>query len=134
RLVQFVRERGRHLAKLIEAGEPSQFGLDFLQPRRPLLALSQVTDEPGEVDAASRLHLANGKLHRKGGAILPGSDDDSVDSDDTPLAGAQVALDMAIVFAPVWLRHKHAHVAADHLVLAVAKLAHGSRIEGNDRA
>ena len=78
-----------------------ELGLQFLQPRLGLLPLGQVADETGEETLIAHVHFADGKLHGKRRAVLALADDDAADADDPPLAGAQIALEIAVVILPV---------------------------------
>ena len=48
RLVELVRQRGRHLAHGGQSRDMNELGLQFLQPRLGLLALGEIADEAGE--------------------------------------------------------------------------------------
>ena len=74
-----------------------ELGLQLLQPRFGLLPLGQIANEAGEEALVAGLHLADGKLHREGRAVLALADDDAADADDAALAGAQIALEIAVV-------------------------------------
>ena len=76
-----------------------QLGLQFLQPRLGLLSFGQVADEAGEEALIAHVHFADGKLHRKRRAVLALADDDAADADDAPLAGAQIAVEIAVMIA-----------------------------------
>ena len=87
-----------------------ELGLQLLQPRLGLLPLGQVADEAGEEALVARSHLADRKLHREGRAVLALADHHAADADDAPLAGAQIALEIAIVRLAVGRGHQHLDV------------------------
>ena len=62
-----------------------------------------------------RSHLADRELHREGRAVLALAHDDAADADDPPLAGAAIALEVAVVAVAVGLWHQHLDVPADGL-------------------
>ena len=107
-----------------------ELGLQFLQPRFGLLPLGQVADEAGEEAPVAGAHLADRQLHREGRAVLALADDHAADADDAPLAGAQIALEIAVVALAVGRRHQHLDVLADHLVRRVAEQPRSRRAEG----
>jgi hypothetical protein len=69
--------------------------------------LGEIADEAGEKTAVGGLHLADRKLHRECRAVLALADHDAADADDAPLAGAQVALEIAVVALAIGRRHQH---------------------------
>ena len=46
-------------------------------------------------------HLADGQLHWKGRAVLALADDEPADADDPPLAGAKIALEIAVMLLAI---------------------------------
>jgi hypothetical protein len=120
RLVELVRQGRGHLAHGGEARDVHQLRLQFLQPRLGLLALAQVADEAGEEALAARVHLPDRQLHGERGAVLALSHHHPADADDAPLAGLQIAPQIAVMLLAVGRRHQHAHVAPDRLLGAVA--------------
>ena len=99
RLVQLVRQRRGHLAHGGQPRDVHQLGLQFLQPGFGLLPLGQVADEAGEEAPVAGSHLADRQLHREGRAVLALADHDPADADDAPLAGAAVALEIAVMLS-----------------------------------
>ena len=97
RLVELVRQRRGHLAHGGQPRHVDQLGLQFLQPCFGLLPFGEVADEAGEEALIAHVHLADRKLHGKGRAVLALADDDAADADDAPLAGAQIAIEIAVV-------------------------------------
>ena len=85
-----------------------QLALQFLHPRFGLLPFGQVADEAGEEAPLGDAHLADRKLHRKGRAVAPLADHDPADADDAALAGAVVALEIAVMRLAIGRRHQHA--------------------------
>ena len=106
-----------------------QLGLQLLQPRLGLLPLGQVADEAGEEALVARAHLADRKLHREGRAVLALADHDAADADDAPLAGRQVAREIAVVALAVGRRHQHLDVLADHLRRRIAEQPLGGALK-----
>ena len=86
--------------------------------------------KPVKKRCVAGFHLADGKLHRKGRAVLALADDDAADADDAPLAGDLVAIEIAVVAAAVRLRHQHADVEPGRLGGADAEQAFGGAAEG----
>ncbi len=108
RLVQLVRQRRGHLAHRGQPRDVHELGLQLLQARLGLLALGQVADEAGEEAPIAGAHLADRELHREGRAVLALADDDAADADDAPLAGPQIALEIAVMRLAIGRRHQHA--------------------------
>ena len=98
-----------------------EFGLQFLQPRLGLLPFGQVADEAGEEALIAHVHFADGKLHGKGRAVVALADDDAADADDPPLAGAQIAVEVAVMIVAVRLRHQHLDILAHDLRRPIAE-------------
>src|SRR6516162_989455 len=98
-----------------------ELGLQFLEPRLSLLAFGEISGETGEKLSIARLHLTDGKLHRKGRAVLALSDDDTSDTDDLPLASPEVPIQVAIVVLTVWRRYENLDVLADRFRRRVTK-------------
>ena len=111
-----------------------KLGLQFLQARLGLLALGQVADKAGEKTLRAGFHLADGKLHGKGRAVLALADDDAANADDAPLAGDLVTVEIAIVAAAVWLRHQRTDVEPGSIGGADAEQAFGGAAEVLDDA
>ncbi len=132
RLVDLVGQGRCHLAEGGEARHVHQLGLQLLQAGLGLVPLGEVADEAGEVALAARAHLADRQFHREGRAVLALPDHDSADADDPALTRHEVAGHVGVVLAAVRFRHQQADVPADHLVRAVAELAHGGRAERFD--
>ena len=118
RLVQFMRQRRGHLAHRGQARDMDELGLQLLQPRLGLLPFGQVADEAGEETPVAGFHLADRKLHREGRAVLALADHDAADADDPPLAGPQIALEIAVVVFAIGRGHQHLDVLADHFARA----------------
>ena len=94
-----------------------------------LLPLGQVADEAGEVVPLAGAHLADRQLHREGRAVLALADHDAADADDAPLAGGEIALEIAVVLLAIGRRHQHADVLADDLAGGIAEQPLGRRAE-----
>ena len=92
-----------------------ELGLQFLQPGLGLLAFGEVADESGEEALVAHMHLADGKLHRKRRAVVALSDDDAADADNAALAGAHIAIEVAVVVVLVRRRHQHLDVFPEHV-------------------
>ena len=129
-----MRQCRRHLPHRAHARDVQQAVLQFVQPPLGLLPLGQVADEAGEQARAGPICLADRQLHREGAAVLAPPDDDAADADDAPLAGAAVAVEIAVVLFPVGLRHQHPDVLAADLVCRVAEQAFRGRAEELDGA
>ncbi len=95
-----------------------ELGLQLLQPRLGLLALGQVADEAGEEALRADLHLADRELHREGRTVLALADHDAADADDAPLAGAQIAIEIAVVAFAIGRRHQELDVLPAHVAPA----------------
>ncbi len=130
RLVELVGQRRCHLAHGRQSRYVHELRLQLLQPRLGLLPLGQVANKPGEEAPVAAAHLANGKLHRKGGAILALTDDDAADADDPPLSGAEIPFEIAIVVLAIWRRHYHLDVLAHDLAGRIAEQSFGRGAEG----
>jgi hypothetical protein len=102
-----------------------QLGLQFLQPRLGLLLLGEIADEACKERLPSRMHLADGEMHRKCRAVLAHAGDDAPDADDAPFARLEVAGDVSVMTAAIRLRHQLADVLPDRLGFAVAELTLG---------
>ena len=68
-----------------QPGKARQFASRLVEHRRRLLALGEVADEAGEIDAVAAAHFAHGELHGEGRAVLAPADHDAVDA-ETPAA------------------------------------------------
>ena len=53
--------------------------------------------KPVKKRCVAGFHLADRELHRKGRAVLALADHHAADADDAPLAGGQIALQIAVV-------------------------------------
>src|SRR5262249_29578444 len=97
-------------------------------------AFGDVADDADEDRPAFLLGLADGKVHRKGRAVLAAADDFAADADDLGLAGVEVAFDVAVVLAPIGFGHQHLDVLADDLVGGIPEQLLARRIEHQHRA
>ncbi len=88
--------------------------------------------KPVKLRRPAPLHLADGEMHRKGRAVLPLARHHPADADDPSLAGALVALHIAVMPAMIGLRHQNMHIGAQDLVRTPAKQSFGRRAEGLD--
>ncbi len=68
--------------------------------------------KPVKKRCSPHVHLADGELHGKRRAVPALADDDAADADDAPLAGAHVAIEIAVVLSAIWRRHQHLDVLA----------------------
>ncbi len=125
RLVELVGEGGCHLAHGAETGDVDQFGLQFLQTCLGLLLFGEIADETRKVRLPTRLHLADGEMHRKRGAVLAHAGHDAADADNASFTGLQVAGEVAVMAAAIRLRHQFADILSDRLGFGVAELARG---------
>ena len=125
RLIEFVGEGGSHLAHRAQTRDVDQFGLQFLQPCLGLLLLGEIADEARKEGLSSRMHLADGEMHRKRRAVLAHAGDDAADADDAPFTRLQVAGEVAVMAAAIRLRHQLADVFSDRLGFGVAELTLG---------
>src|SRR4051812_18744023 len=91
--------------------------------------LGEVADEAGEIGLAARLHLADRKVHREGGAVAAPAGHDAADADDVRIAGGAVARDVAVMARAVGLWHQDADVLAHRLLLGPAEQALGGGAE-----
>src|SRR5215467_12794648 len=98
-----------------------ELGLQLLESRLSLLAFGEISDEAGEKLSIARLHLTDGKLHRKSRAVLALSYDDTSDTDDLALAGLAVPIQVGIVVLTVWRRHENPDVLPDRFRRRVAE-------------
>ena len=87
RLIEFVGERRCHLAHRAQTRHVNQLGLQFLQSCLSLLMLRKIANKSREIGLSTRLHFADGQMHRERGAILAHAGDDPPDADDAPFAG-----------------------------------------------
>jgi hypothetical protein len=109
----------------------------LLRPAQLLLgalSLRDVAHDAGEVARLAQAELADRELHGEGGAVLALSHHFAAGPYDLGLSGAQVIGDVAVVLAPVRLRHKHPHVLPDDLARGIAEDALGGAIERVHRA
>ncbi len=74
-----------------------ELGLQFLQARLGFLPFGQVADKAREETLVRRPHFADRQFHREGGSVFPFSDNNAPDADDPPLAGPQIALQIAVM-------------------------------------
>ena len=116
RLVQLVRERGRHLPHQPHARHPQQPILQFVQPTLRLLTFGQIADKAGEQPRAGLACLADRQFHRERAAILAPTHHDTPDADDAPLACGTIASEIAVVLVAVGLRHQQLYVLPVHFV------------------
>ena len=79
------------------------------------LPLGQVADKAGEKALIAGFHFADGEFHREGRSVAALADDDAADADDAPLAGGQIAADVAVMLAAIGLGHQDLDVASDRL-------------------
>ncbi len=110
-----------------------QLVLQLVQPLLGLLPLGKVPDEAGVEPRARAVHLADGQLHREGGAVLALADHHPADADDPPLTGPGIAVEIAVMLLTVRLRHQDPHIAADGVLGGIAEQALGGLAEGLDR-
>jgi len=78
--------------------------------------------------------LADRKFQRYQSPILVLSHHFAAGADDARVAGLQVALDVAIVFAPLRFRHQHGYIAAQQRRSGIAEYALDGRIGVADHA
>ncbi len=109
-----------------------ELGLQLLQARLGLLPLGQIADESREEALAARAHLTDRKLHRERRAVLALADDDAADADDPPLAGPQIAREIAVVILAIGRRHQPVDVGPEHLAGGIAEQALGCGAERLD--
>src|SRR5215831_9694476 len=104
-----------HLTHDAEPRGMQKLGLKVLNAAFCLLPLGEIPPNTGEIAVAGKGELPDLQFHRKGLAVLAAPRHDAPDADDPPLAGPQVALDIAVMHLTVGCRHKNTDVAADHL-------------------
>ena len=97
--------------------------MQFLQSGLGMLAFGQVTDEPGEEAPFGHRHFADRELHRKSRAVLALADDDPADADNSPFAGAIIALQITVMRRAIGLGHQHADILPNHLLGGPAEQA-----------
>src|SRR6516164_8595311 len=124
-----MRQRGRHLAHRGQSGHMNELRLQLLQPRLRLLTLRYVPDKASEKVTVARSHFPHRQLHREGRAVLALADHDAPDSNDSPLSGPQILLDVAIVILPVGRRHQHLDVFSNHFRRGIAEQPFRRRAE-----
>lgn len=134
RLIELVRERGRHLTHGGQPRHVQQLRLQLLHAALLGSAFGQVADEAGKVPLGAGFGLADCELHRKGRAILALADHDPPDPDDAALARAAVAIEIAIVLLPVRCRRQDGDIVSDRLRGRPAKEALGRDAEGSHDA
>ena len=78
---------------------------------------------------SARLHLANGEMHGKCGAVLAHPGHDAADADDAPFARFEIAGEVTVMAAAIRLRHQLADVLADRFRFGIAKLPLGGAAE-----
>ena len=132
RLVELVRHRRGHLPHDAEPRGVQQLGLKILNAAFGLLPLGQIADKSGKIAAAREGKLADLQLHRKGLAVLAQPDDHAPDADDSALAGAKIAIEIAVMSFAIGCRHQDFDVAADHLRAVIAEQPLRRRAEGLD--
>jgi hypothetical protein len=91
----------RHLPHLAHPSHVRDVGLQLLEPPLGLLTLCQVANKADEQAVCAEPHFANGKLYRKDASVLALTHDNAPGSDDPPLAGPQVSLDVEIMHFPM---------------------------------
>ncbi|MEO6593953.1 MAG: hypothetical protein ABIP94_04290 [Planctomycetota bacterium] len=92
RVVDFVRDAGSQFSY---GGQP----LGLRELGLHLLTIGDVADDAGEEAALVDRSFADGQVDRKLGAVLALADHFAADADDAVFAGAQVALQVAVVLA-----------------------------------
>src|SRR5215470_10914677 len=107
----------------------NQFRLQLLESRFRLLTLRYVADKASEKVTVARSHLPHRQLHREGRAVLALAHHDAADPDDSPLAGPQILLDVAVVILPVGRWHQHLDVFSNHFRRAIAEQPFRRRAE-----
>ena len=72
-------------------------------------------------------------MHGEGRAVAALADHDAADADDAPLAGLQVAFQVAVMLRAEGLGHQQADIAAGDLVHRIAEQALGGGAERFDQ-
>ena len=100
-----------------------ELGLQFLQPRFGFLPLGQIANEASKETAVAHMHFADRELHRESRAVAALADHDAADADDSPLAGPQIATQIAVVIFAIGRRHQELDVFSDHVRAAYDRTA-----------
>ena len=132
RLVKLVGHRRGHLPHHAEPRGVQQLGLEILDAALCLLPFGQIANKAGEISVARESKLADLQLHRKGLAALAQTDDHAPDPDDAALAGAKIAIEIAVMSFAIGWRHQDFDVAADHFRVVIAEQPLRRRAEGLD--
>ena len=138
-----VVDRGQGIPELVGQGR-QELVLAALDHRQllgalaePLLeepALCDVTHDPGEIAALVQPEFAHGQVHRERRAVLAQPLDFPAAADDLRPARREIVGDVAVVRAPMRLRHERPDVAPDDLPGLVSEQALGRRVERLDGA
>src|SRR5579863_8366476 len=105
-----MRETRRQLPHRQKAGDVHELGLQFLLLDDTLLPFGEIADEAGKTALSICPQLADRQMHRKGRTVLALPGHHPADADDAPLAGALIALHIAVVTAEIRLRHQSVDV------------------------
>src|SRR3569833_1540655 len=97
-----------------------QFGLQFLQPRIGSLTLREIANEAGKESCSASSHIAYGQFHGKGRLIFALSNNHTANPYNSPIPGPHVAVEIAIVFVTVRLRHQQFDVLSYYFVATVS--------------
>ena len=132
RLIDLVRNAGRHLAHEVE---PADVREPELQRARPLLGgalCRQVANDADESAPAAVRGLPDRERHGERLAVGAPRFDLAPLADDVRLARGDVTLDIVVVLRAMRLAHEHPHVVADDVGGGVAEHALGGSIERED--
>ena len=121
RLVQLMREGGRHFPHRGETRHVDQLRLQILQPLLGRLTLGQVAHKPGVGPPSGRVYLANRQLHRKRRAVLARSHHHPAPPDHALLAGGGIARQVGVMLLLIGRGHQNTDVLTHHLVRGVAE-------------
>src|SRR6516225_7252892 len=109
-----------------------QLRLQLLHPLEGALALGQIAHKAGKEPMPLSLHLADREFHREGRAVLALTRNHSPETDDPPLAGREVASDVAVMVFGIRRRHQHADITAANLLGGITEHPCGGWAEGLD--
>src|SRR4051812_35468666 len=98
------------------------FRLEVLEEPLGGTTLAEVAHESGKQPALLRLHLRDGKLHGKAGAIASLAHDHPAKADAAAGIDGEVPMKRAVVLVEVVLRHQGGDVATASLVSRPAEL------------
>ena len=108
-----MRKRRGHFAERGKPRHVKQLLLLLLYSCFCPVAFGHVAAKAGKEASGSRMHLADGKLHGKGGTVLAHSGDGAAKPDDPALSCRQIAVQVGVMLVTIGRRHQQIDVLAD---------------------